>query len=73
MRLITFSLLILLLSFRGLFAQTPIDFNNFDEKLLTQKIYLKLNEVRDSLGLSPFVKDSVLTAAANNQAKYLKK
>ncbi|WP_028982202.1 CAP domain-containing protein [Sporocytophaga myxococcoides] len=73
MRLITFSFLILLLSFRGLFAQTPIDFNNFDDKLLTQKIYLKLNEVRDSLGLSPFVKDSILTAAAINQAKYIKK
>jgi len=73
MRLITFSLLLTLLSFRGLFAQTPINFNNFDEKLLTQKIYLKLNEVRDSLGLSPFVKDSILTAAAHNQALYLKK
>jgi len=69
-------LTLLLYSSFQLIAQGPtdkIDLKKFNEKLLSDLIYEKINALRDSVKSYTLAKDSILNLAAKNHSEYIKK
>lgn len=54
-------------------SKGEINPENFRQDLLSNLIFDKINEARDSLGLQMLEKDSILQKAAQQHAQYLKK